>query len=242
MITTDPLYFRSRSAINLITNISGSREGVEYVSANHMPRRSLLLSDRLEKQKFGRGRWDLAACEVSFNSVHRLRRRSQISGQGGHLRLPICKTKNHKFGRGRSDHSYSLSRNSIRRLQRKSRKISQLIRGKGGYLGFPVGAEKYKQGRGHSLSPVVECRSAVAKKMSKNVSANPGLGRPSWLSDRPEDTNLEVNVETLLPVKIHWVLFSGCKNEIKNVAANYRPGRPLWFSDPHEKHKLGRLS
>ena len=47
---------------------SGFRE-VENVSANQRPGRPSCFSDRSEKHKLGRGRWDLASWQVSLNSV-----------------------------------------------------------------------------------------------------------------------------------------------------------------------------
>ena len=55
---------------------SGFRGEVENVSANQRPRRPSCFSDRPEKHKLGRGRWDLASCQVSLNSVRRFQRRS----------------------------------------------------------------------------------------------------------------------------------------------------------------------
>ena len=55
---------------------SGFRE-VENVSANQRPGRPSCISDRPEKHKLGRGRWDLASCQVSLNSVQRFQRRSR---------------------------------------------------------------------------------------------------------------------------------------------------------------------
>ena len=55
---------------------SGFRE-VENVSANQRPRRPSCFSDRPKKHKLGRGRWDLASCQVSLNSVQRFQRRSR---------------------------------------------------------------------------------------------------------------------------------------------------------------------
>ena len=52
------------------------REEVENVSANQRPGRLSCFSDWLEKDKLGRGRWDLAFCQVSLNSVQRFQRRS----------------------------------------------------------------------------------------------------------------------------------------------------------------------
>ena len=52
------------------------RGEVENVSANQRPRRPSCLSDRPEKHKLGSGRWDLASCQVSLNSVQQFQRRS----------------------------------------------------------------------------------------------------------------------------------------------------------------------
>ena len=56
---------------------SGFRGEVENVSPNQRPGRPSCFSDRPEKHKLGRGRWDLPSCKVSSNSVQRLQRRSQ---------------------------------------------------------------------------------------------------------------------------------------------------------------------
>ena len=55
---------------------SGFRGEVKNVSANQRPGRPFCFSDRPEKHKLGRRRWDLASCQVSLNSVQRLQRRS----------------------------------------------------------------------------------------------------------------------------------------------------------------------
>ena len=56
---------------------SGFRGEVQNVSANQRPGRPSCFSDRPEKHKLGRGRWDLASCQVSLNSVPRFQRRSR---------------------------------------------------------------------------------------------------------------------------------------------------------------------
>ena len=56
---------------------SGFREEVENVSANQRPGRPSCFSDRPEKHKLGRGRWDLPSCKVLSNSVQRFERRSR---------------------------------------------------------------------------------------------------------------------------------------------------------------------
>ena len=60
---------------------SGFREEVENVSANQRPGRPSCFSDRPQKHKLGRGRWDLASCQVSLNSVQRFQRRSWKCGK-----------------------------------------------------------------------------------------------------------------------------------------------------------------
>ena len=56
---------------------SGFRGEVKNVSANQRPGRPSCFSDRPEKHKLGRGRWDLASCQVSLNSIQRFQRRSR---------------------------------------------------------------------------------------------------------------------------------------------------------------------
>ena len=56
---------------------SGFKGEVENVSANQRPGRPSCFSDRPEKHKLGRGRWDLASCQVSLNSVQWIQRRSR---------------------------------------------------------------------------------------------------------------------------------------------------------------------
>ena len=56
---------------------SGFRGEGENVSANQRPGRPSCFSDLPEKHKLGRGRWDLASCQVSLNSLQRFLRRSR---------------------------------------------------------------------------------------------------------------------------------------------------------------------
>ena len=54
----------------------------------------LFFTDQLEKHRLGKGRWDLASCQVSLNSIQRFHQRSlkisqPIRGQGGHLVFQI---------------------------------------------------------------------------------------------------------------------------------------------------------
>ena len=56
---------------------SGFRGEVENVSANQKPGRPSCFSDQPAKHKIGKGRWDLAFCQVSLNSVQWFQRRSE---------------------------------------------------------------------------------------------------------------------------------------------------------------------
>ena len=90
------------------------------------------------------------------------------------------------------------------------------------------------------LSSFVEFCSAVSEKKSKMF--QPIRDRDGHLvfPIGPKNTNLVEDVEILLPVKFHWILFSGFRGEVENVSANQRPGWPSCFSDRPERHKLGR--
>ena len=54
----------------------------------------------------------------------------------------------------------------------------------------------------------------------------------------PKNTNLEKDVEILLPLKFRWIPFNSSWGEVENVSDNQRPGPPSCFSDRPEKHKL----
>ena len=105
---------------------SGFRGEVENVSPYQRPGRPSCFSDRPEKHKLGRGRWDLASCQVSFNSVKQYQRRSLKCLTLSKAGQPFCfsdRPEKHKPGRGRWDlASCQVSLNSVQRFQRRSRK------------------------------------------------------------------------------------------------------------------------
>ena len=188
---------------------NGFRGEVENASANQRPGQPSCFSNRSEKHKLGRGRWDLASCQVSLNSVQRFQRRSRKCLSQSEARAailffqsarkqPFCfsnRPKKYKLGRG---HwylaSYQVSLNSVQRFQRRSGKCLSQSEARAAILFF---------------------RSA-------------------------RNTNLEEDIDILLPIKFRWILFSGFRGEVENVSANQRPGRPSCFSNRPEKHKLGR--
>ena len=91
----------------------GFRGDVENIPANQRPGRPSCFSNRPEKHKLCRGRWDVASCQVSLNSVQRFQRRSRkyekLTTTDGrtddgqrmitivHLSLRLRCTKNLKF-------------------------------------------------------------------------------------------------------------------------------------------------
>ena len=83
-------------------------------------------SDRPEKHKLGRGRWDLASCQVLLNSVQRFLQRSRKCLSQSEAGRPSCfsdRPEKHKLGRGLWDlASYQILLNSVQRFQRRSRK------------------------------------------------------------------------------------------------------------------------
>ena len=67
---------------------------------NVWARAAILVFDQPEKHEIGRGRWDLAFCQVLLNSFQRSQRRSWeclrlIRGKDGHLGFQIGPKKNH---------------------------------------------------------------------------------------------------------------------------------------------------
>ena len=87
---------------------------------------------------------------------------------------------------------------------------------------------------------LTQFRSAVSEEKSKMLQSIRGKGGHLFLPIGPKNKNLVEDVESLLPDKFHWILFSGFRGEVENVSANQRPGRPSCFSDRPEKHNLGR--
>ena len=119
---------------------SGFRGEVENVSVNQRPRRPTCFSDRPEKHKLGRGRWDLASYQVSLNSVLQFQRPwRQFSFSD--------RPEKHKLRRGRWDlASCQVSFNSVQRFQRSQKCLSQSEATAANL--FFRSAQKHKLGRG----------------------------------------------------------------------------------------------
>ena len=126
------LFFRSarKKKTNLVEDVeiwrsvkfrwilfSSFRGEVENVSADQRSGRPSCFSDRPEKHKHVWGRWDLAFCQVSLNSVERFQRRSRKCLSQSEVRTAImfsARLEKHKLGRGCWDLASSkVSLNSV---------------------------------------------------------------------------------------------------------------------------------
>ena len=100
---------------------------VQYATfLRNRPRQTFLFTDRPKNHKLRRGRWDLASCQVSLNSVQRFQRRSQKFSANQRQGRPSCfidRPEKHKLGRGHWDlASCQVLLNSVQRFQRRSKK------------------------------------------------------------------------------------------------------------------------
>ena len=109
------------------------RGKVENVSANHRTGGHL---DRPEKRKLGRGRWDLASCQVSLNSVKRFQRRNRKSLNQSDTRAAILFFQSARktqtwYKTLRSCFLSSFGVNFVQRCPRGSRKCDKLTTDEG---------------------------------------------------------------------------------------------------------------
>ena len=88
------------------------------------------------------------------------------------------------------------------------------------------------------LPSFVEFRSAVSLQKSKMSRLIRGKGgHLSFFFWSVRKKNMVEDVETLRPVKFHWIPFSGFRAEVENASANRRPGRPsCFFIGPKNKN------
>ena len=176
---------------------SGFRGEVENVSANQRPGRPSCFSDRPEKHKIGRGRWDLASYEVLLISVQRFQRRSRKCLSQSEARAAILffrsaqKTQTwYRTLRSCFLSSFVDFRSAV--SEEKS-KMSQPIRGQGGHLFFPIGPKNTKLVEDVEILLPVKFRwipFSGFRGEVENVSANQRPGWPSCFSDRPEKHKL----------------------------------------------------
>ena len=176
---------------------SSFRGEVENVSANQRPGRPSCFSDRPEKHKLGRGRWDLASCRVSLNSFQRFQKRSRKSLSQSEARAAILffrsAPKTQTWQRTlRSCFLLSFVEFPSAVTEEKS-KMSQPIRGQGGHLVFPIGPKNTILVEDVEILLPIKFRwipFSGFRGEVENVSANQRPGRPSCFFDRPEKHKL----------------------------------------------------
>ena len=104
-----------------------------------------------KKTKLGRGRWDLASCQVSLNSIQRFQRRSRKCISQSEARAAIFfsdRPEKHKLGRGCWDlASCQVLLKSVQWFQSRSRKCLSQSEARAAILFFRS-ARKHKLGRG----------------------------------------------------------------------------------------------
>ena len=176
---------------------SGFRGEVENVSANQRPGRPSCFSDRPQQHQIGRGRWDLASCQVSLNSVQWFQRRSrkclsQSEARAAILFYRLARKTQTLLRTLRSCFllSFVEFRSSV--LEEKSN-MYQPIRGQGGHHVFPIGPKNTNLVEDiEILLPMKFCWIPFSgfRGEVENVSANQRPGRPSCFSDQPEKHKL----------------------------------------------------
>ena len=175
----------------------GFRGEVKNVSANQRPGQPSCYSDRPPKNKLGSGRWDLAFCQVSLNSVQLFQRRSrkclsQSEARAAILFFPIS-PKNTKLNRGRWNLlTCQVSSNSVQRFQRRSRKCLSQSEARAAILFFRSARKNTNLVKDVEIFLHVKFNWILfcGFREVKNVSANQRPGRPSCFSDRPEKHKL----------------------------------------------------
>ena len=83
-------------------------------------------SDRSEKHKLGRGRWDLASCQISLNSFQCVQRRSRKCLSQSEARAAILFFRSARKTQTWDLPSCKVLSNSVQWFQRRSRKCEKL--------------------------------------------------------------------------------------------------------------------
>ena len=203
-------------------SLSGFREEVENVSDNRRPGWTSCFLIRPKEHKLGRGRWVLAFCQVSANSVQRFQRRSwkcHSQAEGGTASLyfrSIRKTQTWQ----RTLSSYFLSSFGKFRyvVSEKEPKMSQTIGGRDGHLVFFFDRpEKPKLGRGRwvlaSCKVLANFVQRLQRKGRKCLSQSEAGVTIMFFPIGSKNTNMVDDVEFLLPVKFQQIPFSGFRGK-----------------------------
>ena len=188
----------------------------------------ICFSDRSQKYKLGRGRLDLASCQVSLNSV--LRRGRECLGQSEAMATTLF-----VFLIGHKNTNLAEDVEILLPAKFQKSKVYRPTC----FSDRPQKTQALPRTlRSCFLSGFVELHSAVAEKSKMSRPIKGMGGNLVFFFDRPKNTNFMDEVDILLPVKFRWFPFRG---EVEKVAANRKLGRPCCFSDQPELEPKGAL-
>ena len=200
-----------------------------------------------QKNKLGRGHWDLSFWQVLLQAVQRFQMRSRKCLSQSEARAVILfyrSARKQELGRGHWNlPSCQDSSNSVQLFHRRSRKCLSQSEDRVAILFFwsACKTQTWKRMlRSFFLSSFVEFRSAISERKSKMSQPIRGKDGHLVFPIGLKNTNLVEDIEILLPMKFRQIPFSGFRGEVKNVSANQRQGRPSCFSDRPKKHELCR--
>ena len=175
---------------------SGFRGEVEKCLNQSEVRAAILFFRLAQKHKLGRGRWDLASWQFSFNqfrsavSGERSKMFQPIRGQGGHFCFSDQPEKHILCTEHWDLASCQVSFNSFQRFQRSLKK-PQPIRGQGGHLVFMIRQKNTNLVEERDLASCqISLNSSGFRGEIENDWTNQRPGWPCCFSDRPEKHNL----------------------------------------------------
>ena len=226
---------------------SGFRGEVQNVSANQRPGRPSCFPDRPEKHKLGRGRWDIASCQVSLNSVQRFQRRSRKCLSQSEARAAILffrsAQKTQTWQRALRSCFLSSFVEFRSAVSEKKSKMSQPIRGQGGLVVFPIGLKNTNLVEDIEILFPVKCRWILFSGFRgevENVSANQRPGRPSCFSDWPEKHKLGRGHWDLASCQVSLNSIQWFQTRSRKCISQSEARAAILFFWSAWKHKLGR--
>ena len=199
-----------------------------------------------EKHKLSRGRWNLASCQVSLDSVQRFQRRRQkclnksevwrsswvffVGPKNTNLVEDIEIMLPVKF------HWILLSEFKGEVLNVSSNKMARAA------IFFSINPKNtnFVQDVEILLPVKSRCIPFSGFREVENLSANQRLRQPSWFSDWAGKHKLDRGRWDPASCRVSLHPVKRYQRRSREVSANQRSGRQSCFSDRSEKHKLGR--
>ena len=210
--------------------VSGFRGKVENTLANQRSWQPSWFSDRPERHKLGRGRWDLFPAKFRWIPFSGFRGEVEnVSDNQRPGRPSWFSDRPEQFVRGCWYLAfYQISLNSAQRMK-MSRTKSQPIRGQGGHLDFPIGPKNLLEDVDILLSIKFRWILPSGWRCRKLNPSQSEVKAAIWIfRSARKSTNLVEGVAILLPVKFRWIPFSCFRWEFETVSANQRSWQSSW--------------